>query len=70
MAAETGSGKTAAFCLPVIQIVWETVKDIMSGKAAKAAVESSCKKLNFLIFQFMSLILTVYIGISQYVLIS
>ena len=25
MAAETGSGKTGAFCLPVLQIVWETL---------------------------------------------
>jgi len=27
MAAETGSGKTGAFCLPIAQIVWETLKD-------------------------------------------
>lgn len=32
MAAETGSGKTGAFCLPVLQIVWETRRDIQSGK--------------------------------------
>ncbi|KAI6183028.1 ATP-dependent RNA helicase DDX1 [Aphelenchoides bicaudatus] len=32
MAAETGSGKTGAFCLPIVQIVWETMRDIQMGK--------------------------------------
>ncbi|RLU24295.1 hypothetical protein DMN91_002383 [Ooceraea biroi] len=32
MAAETGSGKTGAFCLPILQTVWETLKDLQSGK--------------------------------------
>lgn len=32
MAAETGSGKTGAFCLPVIQIVWETLQEASSDK--------------------------------------
>ncbi|RUS75832.1 hypothetical protein EGW08_016401 [Elysia chlorotica] len=32
MAAETGSGKTGAFCLPILQIVYETMKDIQEGK--------------------------------------
>lgn len=35
LAAETGSGKTAAFSLPLVQVVWETLKDIHSGKMAK-----------------------------------
>ncbi|CAH8463621.1 unnamed protein product [Dicrocoelium dendriticum] len=35
MAAETGSGKTGAFCLPVLQIVYETLKDLQSGKQGK-----------------------------------
>ncbi|KAM7445988.1 ATP-dependent RNA helicase ddx1 [Porites harrisoni] len=37
MAAETGSGKTGAFCLPVIQIVHETVRDALSGKTSRPA---------------------------------
>ncbi|XP_076655905.1 ATP-dependent RNA helicase Ddx1 [Halictus rubicundus] len=41
MAAETGSGKTGAFCLPVIQIVWETLKDFESGKATSSAATQS-----------------------------
>ncbi|XP_063975899.1 ATP-dependent RNA helicase Ddx1 [Diachasmimorpha longicaudata] len=34
MAAETGSGKTGAFCLPILQTVWENLKDIETGKAS------------------------------------
>ncbi|KFD57405.1 hypothetical protein M514_01508 [Trichuris suis] len=43
MAAETGSGKTGAFCLPVLQIVWETMKDIQSGKAKSSGVKHAYK---------------------------
>lgn len=35
MAAETGSGKTGAFCLPILQIVHETLRDIREGKNKK-----------------------------------
>lgn len=37
MAAETGSGKTGAFCVPVLQIVWETLKDLESDKTSSAS---------------------------------
>lgn len=36
MAAETGSGKTGAFCLPILQIVSETLRDIADGKGKKS----------------------------------
>ena len=32
MAAETGSGKTGAFCLPILQITWESLKELQTGK--------------------------------------
>ena len=35
MAAETGSGKTAAFSIPVIQIVHETYQDVHKNKKGK-----------------------------------
>lgn len=40
MAAETGSGKTGAFCLPILQIVWETIKDLESGKGGAAVAQA------------------------------
>lgn len=40
MAAETGSGKTGAFCLPILQIVWETLKDFESGKGSAAVAQA------------------------------
>ncbi|CAF0788217.1 unnamed protein product [Adineta steineri] len=45
MAAETGSGKTGAFCLPILQIVHETLRDIQEGnkgpRAGKQAAATS-----------------------------
>lgn len=43
MAAETGSGKTGAFCLPILQIVWETLKDIQQGKLCKTLTKETSK---------------------------
>lgn len=36
MAAETGSGKTGAFCLPIAQIVWETLREERDPKKKSA----------------------------------
>ncbi len=41
LAAETGSGKTGAFCLPVIQIVYETLKEIQEQKFANTKGETN-----------------------------
>ncbi|XP_068698338.1 ATP-dependent RNA helicase DDX1-like [Montipora foliosa] len=41
MAAETGSGKTGAFSLPVIQIVHETVRDALSGNKTSRPAASA-----------------------------
>ena len=41
MAAETGSGKTGAFSLPIIQIVWETLKDLNEGKGKKGVASGT-----------------------------
>lgn len=50
MAAETGSGKTGAFCLPVLQIVWETLKDLESGKMSSSSSSHHQPCMFFLIF--------------------
>lgn len=43
MAAETGSGKTGAFCLPILQIVHETLQELAEGKTSKIIKETSSK---------------------------
>ena len=40
MAAETGSGKTGAFCLPILQITWESLKELQGGRKKGAAGEA------------------------------
>jgi ATP-dependent RNA helicase DDX1 len=50
MAAETGSGKTGAFCLPIIQIVWETLRDIREGKMSKTTGSQSVTPWRFSFF--------------------
>lgn len=51
MAAETGSGKTGAFCLPIMQIVWETLKDFETGKAQKVTAARPSKYKVFVFSQ-------------------
>ena len=41
MAAETGSGKTGAFCLPVLQITWESLKDLYVKKKGGSGATGS-----------------------------
>jgi len=41
MAAETGSGKTGAFCLPVLQITWESLRDLKEGKKSGSSSTSN-----------------------------
>ncbi len=45
--------KSGAFCLPIIQIVWETIKDIQSGKAPTASGNNSAATGEFLGIQFL-----------------
>ena len=49
MAAETGSVKTGAFCLPILQITWESLKELQTGKKRGAGGEvaaSDCWQLS------------------------
>lgn len=47
MAAETGSGKTGAFCLPVLQIVHETLREgTCAGRRKQGGAPSFCMNVN------------------------
>uniref|UniRef100_A0AC35TIK7 ATP-dependent RNA helicase DDX1 n=1 Tax=Rhabditophanes sp. KR3021 TaxID=114890 RepID=A0AC35TIK7_9BILA len=46
MAAQTGSGKTGAFCLPVLQIVWETMKYSSNPQPTEPQEEDNSWKIN------------------------
>ncbi|CAI5449403.1 unnamed protein product [Caenorhabditis angaria] len=41
IAAETGSGKTGAFCLPIAQIVWERRKDALNPSSSSSSSSQS-----------------------------
>ncbi|XP_066913617.1 ATP-dependent RNA helicase DDX1-like [Clytia hemisphaerica] len=46
MAAETGSGKTGAFCLPVIQIVYENLVTVKEGKSTNQKMNNNKWEMN------------------------
>ena len=64
MAAETGSGKTGAFCLPILQITWESLKELQEGGKGKSKeggvlkilcrIEKICLFLYRILFHFKS----------------
>lgn len=39
-------GKTGAFCLPILQIVWETLKDLSEGKGKKGVASGTGRKFS------------------------
>lgn len=45
MAAETGSGKTGAFCLPVLQVTWESLQDLQEGRAGAPGGDKESAKV-------------------------